>query len=159
MVKVRDIVDGGLPSRRGAQGQECQGSLTSQERDLLLGWHAHTQLLGGRRDAPSVCVCHGRGPGGRHERSKRNPGGSHPAKCTSPEQGSLRGLQLPLQLTLGLGCSATRDCFKNKRGNWKKRPAWGGVSSAKQAGTGIICSPYANLLCHCRTIFRSLWRI
>lgn len=70
-----------------------------------------------------------------------------------------RGSRGPLQLTLGLGCSATRDCFRNRRGKRRERPARVGSSAAKQAGTGIICSPYANLLCHCLPIFRSHWRI
>ena len=81
------------------------------------------------------------------------------AEHTSPRQDRLQGLRRPLQLTLGLGCSATRDCFRNRRGKRRERPARVGSSAAKQAGTGIICSPYANLLCHCLAIFRSHWRI
>lgn len=84
---------------------------------------------------------------------------SRPTRATNSEWGPRWGLQLPLQLTPGLGCSATRDCFRNKRGKRKKHPAQGGTSTAKQAGPGIICSPYANLLCHCLAIFRSHWRI
>lgn len=38
-----------------------------------------------------------------------------------------------LQLTLGLGCSATRDCFRNRRGKRRERPARVGSSAAKQA--------------------------
>lgn len=45
-----------------------------------------------------------------------------------------RGSRGPLQLTLGLGCSATRDCFRNRRGKRRERPARVGLGAAKQAG-------------------------
>lgn len=65
------------------------------------------------------------GEHGREERTEVAGAGGASAWQDVPGLGRTHpGAPLPLQLTLGLGCSATRDCFRNRGGKRRKRQPW-----------------------------------